>query len=151
MVAMLSTKRLSRNPATKTATAKPLTGSQPTLSVSPKTAVRSVSVTEKINMARKDCRTRPNRASSQFIPHCLGRPGMIHIHAKNIPIIRRRRQPTNAISAVNAKLIVSAANRVATIAPRVRIPTRPNGSPPFVHLTVAALSPPSALLISLST
>jgi hypothetical protein len=66
---MLSKSRLSLNPAIRTAIASPLTGSHPRVSVRLKTAVTSASVVENTSRARIDCRTKPSKASNQFIPH----------------------------------------------------------------------------------
>jgi hypothetical protein len=147
---MLSSRRRSRNAAMRIAMARPLTGSHPRLLVRLNTAVINVSVALKTSMARIDCRTSPSRASNQLTPHCLGRPGMIHMHAKKTPTTSSNKHPTNAIRAVNAKPMLKKANIVAAIAASVSTPTRPNGLSPFAHFTVAASSPPSALARSLS-
>jgi hypothetical protein len=73
---------------------------------------------------------------------------MIHRQEKNTPTTKSKRQPTNAIRAVKANAIFKNANSVAAIAARVSTPIRPNALSPLVHLTVGALSPPSAGLIT---
>jgi hypothetical protein len=69
MLAMLSSNLLRRKAAINTAMASPLTGSHPRLAVRLKTAVTSVNVALKTNIARIDCRTNPSSASNQFTPH----------------------------------------------------------------------------------
>jgi len=143
IVVRFSSSFRSRKAATRTTSARQVTGSHPRLSLNVNTAVSIDNAIPKTSIAATDCSTRPSKDSSQFMPHWRDRPGTMNKQAKITPTTSRRRHPTKAIKAVVAKPIVRKANIAAATAATTSTPTRPKGFSPFAHFTVGASPLPS--------